>query len=92
MTDFGDLVDGCCSKCGQPLQSGEWPFCPHGFPAGKTKGFEPRFDDGLGIYVTGWGDRRKAMREHHLDYRDHPAPGELSARRDRIEQQKRSAR
>lgn len=21
-----------CEKCGNALQIGEWPFCPHGFP------------------------------------------------------------
>lgn len=22
-----------CDKCGAPLQVGEWPWCPHGFPS-----------------------------------------------------------
>jgi hypothetical protein len=21
-----------CEKCGAPMEIGEWPFCPHGFP------------------------------------------------------------
>ena len=22
-----------CEKCGQAVEIGEWPFCPHGFPS-----------------------------------------------------------
>lgn len=50
-----------------------------------SKGFEPYFDIGLGRYVTGWGDIRKGMREEKLDFRDHPTPGDRSARRDKME-------
>lgn len=60
-----------CSDCGEAYDIGDWPFCPHGRVA-PTKGFEPRFDIGLGREVTGWGDIRKAMREQRLDFRDHP--------------------
>ncbi len=78
-----------CDACGVEYGIGCSPFCKdrHGrvIPGGA---FEPRFDVGLGEYVTGWGDIHKRMREKHLDYRDHPSPGDLSARRDRIEQQK----
>lgn len=56
----------------------------------KMKGFEPHFDIGIGRDVTGWGDVKKAMRENTLDFRDHPSAGDLSARKDRIEQQKRA--
>lgn len=26
-----------CDKCGHALQIGEYPFCPHGFPAANSK-------------------------------------------------------
>jgi hypothetical protein len=42
--------------------------------------------------VTGVGDRKKAMRENHLDYRDHPSPGDTSALLDKIADRKRRAR
>ncbi len=53
------------------------------------KGFEPRFDYGLGEHVTGWGDIHKAMRENHLDFRDYPSLGDRTARLDRIADKKR---
>lgn len=80
-----------CESCGNPIEVGDWPFCPHG-KVQPRGGFEPRFLDGLGEHVTGWGDVRKHMRAKKLDFRDHPSKGWLSARRDRIEQQKREAR
>ncbi len=43
-----------CDRCGAVVVIGEWPFCPHG-KAAPSKGFEPRFDPGLGREVTGWG-------------------------------------
>lgn len=49
----------------------------------KSKGFEPYFDTGLGAEVTGIGDRHVHMRQNHLDYRDHPSKGEISARADK---------
>jgi hypothetical protein len=24
-----------CEKCGNAMQVGEWPFCPHGFPSSR---------------------------------------------------------
>ena len=61
-----------CEACGQRIGIGDWPYCPHGQVV-PVKGFEPRFDVGLGREVTGWGDVRQAMREQHLDFRDHPS-------------------
>lgn len=25
-----------CNLCGQTVQIGEWPFCPHGYPSGNA--------------------------------------------------------
>lgn len=27
---FGDVIEGKCSKCGHTMESGDYPFCPHG--------------------------------------------------------------
>ena len=57
----------------------------------KHYGFAAYFDDGLGADVTSLGQRHQLMRRHHLDYKDHPSKGDLSARRDKIEARKREA-
>lgn len=86
----GALEHEPCEKCGAIVHVGQFPFCPHGTVA-PARGFEPHFDVALGEHVTGWGDVRQYMRRKGLDFRDHPSPGEASARRDRIEQRKRMA-
>jgi hypothetical protein len=53
------------------------------------RGFEARFDIGLGRYVTGWGDIKKGMREEKLDFRDHPSPGARSMRNDKENERKK---
>lgn len=88
---YGDIVDGKCSKCGHVWEAGDWPMCPHGHSV-QTSAFRSYFDDGIGEEITSLGQRHQAMREHHLSYREHPPKGQLSARRDQIEQQKREAR
>lgn len=55
----------------------------------KTTGFEPYFDYGLGIEVTGQGDINKMKREHNLYDKDPPSKGEVSARRDRINEKRK---
>lgn len=85
-----------CERCYQPLAEGEHglyrcPLEPRRDVIARS-GFEPRFLEGLGEHVTGWGDVRQHMRRKQLDFRDHPSKGWLSARRDRVEQQKREAR
>lgn len=79
-----------CERCSQELQVGDWPFCPHGTSV-QTNAFASYFDWGLGRPITGLGDRHRAMRELHLDYRDLISPGENRARRDRAEQQQKDA-
>lgn len=77
-----DERDAPCETCGSPVQV----LITVGT---KSKGFEPYFNDGLGVYVTGQGDINKAMREASADYRPLPTKGDLSARRDRIEERRR---
>jgi len=78
-----------CDTCHETVAIGDWPFCPHG-KARPSKGFEPYFDIGLGREVTGWGDIRQTMRREHLDFRDHPRPGDASARLDRVHAKRRA--
>lgn len=60
-----------CDVCGCQYGIAQWYRCPHDSVL-PSKGFQPYFDIGLGREVTGWGDVRQAMRENHLDFRDHP--------------------
>lgn len=80
-----------CDKCGATVGIGQSPWCRDGhgrvLPA---KGFDSFFDIGLGREVSGWGDIHQAMREANLDFRDHPSPGDLSARRDKCETEKKA--
>lgn len=74
-----------CDRCGIEYGVGDSPWCRDSHARTiPGKGFEPRFDIGLGHDVTGWGDIHKHMRQNNLDYRDHPTAGETSARRDRM--------
>jgi predicted amidophosphoribosyltransferase len=51
--------------------------------------FSPYFDVALGVHVSSLAERWKHMRNAHVDYRDKLSPGQLSARRDRIEERKK---
>lgn len=100
------LIDVRCRSCGtiaevmRPLS--EYPRTPRCGACGEATEqihlpqryvpFTPYFDYGLGEEVTSLGHRWQLMKQHHLDYRDHPSKGDLSARRDRCEAQRREAR
>lgn len=81
-----------CAVCGLPLAIGEQgcitTIRPHD-PVLTYHPFIPRFDVALGAYTGSLAERWKHMRRAKVDYREHPPKGELSARRDRLEQQKR---
>lgn len=51
--------------------------------------FIPYFDIGLGEHVGSFADRWRHMRQNGLVDREKLRPGDLSARRDRIEEQRR---
>ena len=84
--------EAVCGVCGKPIAVGEWPcisrIVEHA-PSVQTSAFAAYFDHGLGIEVTGLGDRKKAMRENHLDYRDKMSAGDQSARLDRVHEERR---
>ncbi len=84
-----------CDRCGAEVQIGDWPCNPE-----KGRGHEralnvpifvPYFDIGLGEHVESIGHRLSLMRKHGLVDRPKLTAGDMSARRDRIEQQKREA-
>lgn len=91
-----------CSVCGKPLRIGEWGcisrIVEHA-PSVQTAPFASYFDIALGREVTSLGDRWQAMKPEidnatgetirgRLDYREKMSPGDLSARNDRIHEQK----
>jgi hypothetical protein len=59
-----------CDKCGDELEVGSWPWCPHG----KVRFFgddpiEPYWDEHLtkdGVYITSRAQRRKIMDQRGL--------------------------
>jgi hypothetical protein len=82
-----------CTVCGEPLAIGDFPCISTPRPHARalpSKGYEPHFDVSLGEYVNGWGDVRKHMRRKRLDFFEHASDGEMSARRDRMEERKRA--
>jgi hypothetical protein len=95
-------VSDVCQVCGLPIEVGDWPCVetirPHGRSV-QTNSFQSYFDFALGREITSLGDRWQAMRGtidddsgqriNQMDYRDKMSPGDLAARRDRLEQQKR---
>lgn len=93
---------GPCHVCGLPLRVGDWgcisTIRPHA-PSVQTNTFVAYFDFALGIQVNNLGDRRAAMRGTidkdsgarvgQLDYREKMNKGDLSARLDRVEAQRK---
>lgn len=76
-----------CEACGAALQIGEHPFCPHGFPM-AYRPFKAYFDIALGRQIDSQADRWRAQRDLNVQPRDGMSHGDLSARRDKLEQQK----
>jgi hypothetical protein len=85
-----------CQVCGLPLKIGDWPCVSTVRPHGRSvqgQVFVPYFDIGLGVEITSLAERKRWMRNLHMDYRDKPTKGELSARADRAhERRKEEAR
>lgn len=77
--------DQKCEKCGESLLlilKPQRSYVP----------FQPYFDEGLGVAITGRDHRRRVMRDQQCDFRDHPSPGDRSARVDRCMEQRRERR
>jgi hypothetical protein len=64
-----------CEKCGETLQIGSFPFCPHGTGITRVAGDECDYiDHNLGpepIRITSWSQRRALMAARGLrDFQD----------------------
>jgi putative FmdB family regulatory protein len=71
-----------CDKCGGTVDQIYRNAIPQ-------RGFEPYYDEGLGIFATGKGDINQAMRRLGAREREPMSRGDLSARRDKVEALKR---
>jgi hypothetical protein len=84
-----------CTVCGLPLEVGQQgcitTIRPHE-PVLTYHPFIPYFDIGLGVQVNSHAERWRHMRNAKMDYRDKLSAGDLSARRDRVEERKREER
>jgi hypothetical protein len=77
-----------CEKCGLVYGVGESPACKDGHTrVASYHPFTHYFDFALGEEVTSLAQRRRLMRQNHLDYRDKMSAGDLSARRDRVHEE-----
>lgn len=80
-----------CSQCGDLIAIGDSPSCKDGHASVLPyHPFIPYFDFALGEYVSSHAARWTHMKRLHMDYRDKMSPGDLSARLDRIADQKRA--
>jgi hypothetical protein len=90
--DVTAVAPDLCQVCGLPIAVGQQPCIttirPHEW-VGSYRPFTPYFDFALGQEVTSHAHRWRLMKEAHVDYRDKMSPGDLSARLDRVEAQKR---
>jgi hypothetical protein len=65
-----------CEKCGNAMQVGEWPFCPHGFPSSRLNVISdelpngPYFCETLGhepVWVTSKSHLRREAEARGLE-------------------------
>lgn len=65
-----------CEKCQHPLQIGEWPFCPHGFPLAGVSVIDdqieggPRFFDTMGhedVWIESKSQWRREIAARNLE-------------------------
>lgn len=76
--------DQPCEMCGGPVRR-------LSRLATSYQPFKPYFDISLGRQINGLSDRWTAQRQLNVQERDRMSAGDLSARKDRIEQQRREA-
>jgi hypothetical protein len=61
-----------CDRCGQALEIGEWPFCPHGFPLHGVSVIDDQLEGGPRRFETMGDDapyiesKSQWRREMHL--------------------------
>ena len=71
-----------CDHCGRRLEKVLRPQRSY-------KPWEPYFDEGLGVHVTGKQHRARVMRDLGMEFKDHMSKGDLSARKDKVYEQRR---
>src|SRR2546423_13000851 len=82
-----------CQVCHLPIAVGDWPCISrvrrHAPALRNVPPFVAYFDIGLGRDITSFADRWRAMRELNVVDRPKLRAGDLSARRDKIEEGKK---
>lgn len=79
-----------CDTCGQAYGIGQSPYCKDGHGVVQAHHpFIPYFDHALGAQIDSHAQRWRLMKERKLDYRDKLSPGDIAARRDRVEETKK---
>ena len=66
-----------CDKCAQPVEVGEWPWCPHGFPNVGVINDEleggPRFFETMGdqpVWIESKSQWRREVAARNLEHVD----------------------
>jgi hypothetical protein len=78
------LAFAVCVKCGTSYTAPMSPYCKDGHAAPLTyHPFIPYFDFALGVQVNSLAERKRHMRNAHVDYRDKPSKSQLSERAER---------
>lgn len=79
-----------CDVCGQEYETPAWPWCPHGkVTLTPQQELTEYYDHGLDAVISTRGQRRVLERELGAVARNRISPGDTSARRDRIEAEKK---
>jgi hypothetical protein len=79
-----------CPKCNTPYTAPMSPLCRDFHQAPQAYHvFTAYFDIGLGVEITSLAQRKRIMKENHMDYRDKMKPGEVSAREDRSRERRK---
>jgi len=50
--DCNGTLEAACDRCYRPLQIGEWPFCPHGFPYAGVAVIDDQIEGGPRMFDT----------------------------------------
>ena len=66
------MSERICDRCQKALESGEWPFCPHGFPVVGLKQIGDEIDEinenvaHEPVRFTSKSEKRRYLKEHGL--------------------------
>lgn len=74
----------CCPDCGQALQIGDWPHCPHGSVTKKSKLFTGYYDIALETTIESAQQLDRTVRQRNLVIRNNEHLDDINHRRDRL--------